>query len=261
MERLFSPCTRLHDILESQGSRSREPLQELDLDVSTEELLSFESGFTYADLYAVLGNEGPVAWLTPHAFVVPEYVRVAHCWMQLDDSCRSLFYVDGSERGIYAFSRSQEHLLEIYDGVLRLLAASVVHSVVLGKGSNPDSVLINAPTLAHLMEECQSLKVLTLERIALDENHCRVLGGYSRPGLKIELYSCAITSSGTSALAEVLGRNQGPAKLNHCEIDYSVLADGLRGNIVSRASGKTFPRTEKFLLLRTLSERTKVLLN
>jgi hypothetical protein len=31
-------------------------------------------------------------------------------------------------------------------------------------------------------------------------------------------------------LAEVLGRNQGPSKLYDCEIDYSVLANGLRGN-------------------------------
>jgi hypothetical protein len=31
-------------------------------------------------------------------------------------------------------------------------------------------------------------------------------------------------------LSEVLGRNQGPTKLNRCDIDISGLADGLRGN-------------------------------
>jgi hypothetical protein len=72
MERLFSPCTRLRDILESQGHLGPpETLQELNLDVSTAELLSAESAFTYADfLYAMLGNRNMMAWLTPHAAVV-----------------------------------------------------------------------------------------------------------------------------------------------------------------------------------------------
>jgi hypothetical protein len=35
---------------------------------------------------------------------------------------------------------------------------------------------------------------------------------------------------GASALEEILGRNQGPTKLEYCFIDYSVLANGLRGN-------------------------------
>jgi hypothetical protein len=80
------------------------------------------------------------------------------------------------------------------------------------------------------MEQCQSLKFLTLLGISLDEDHCRVLGAYSRPDLEITLDSCKVTSTGASALAEVLGRNQGPAKLDLCDIDNLVLADGLRGN-------------------------------
>jgi hypothetical protein len=64
----------------------------------------------------------------------------------------------------------------------------------------------------------------------MDENHCRVLGTYSRPDLKIELIHCKLTSTGASALAEVLGRNQGPTKLECCDVDNIVLADGLRGN-------------------------------
>jgi hypothetical protein len=80
------------------------------------------------------------------------------------------------------------------------------------------------------MEQCQSLKVLTLQYLELDENHCRVLGAYSRPGLKIELIHCTFTSAGTIALGEVLGRNQGPTSLDWCDIDDYVLANGLRGN-------------------------------
>jgi hypothetical protein len=69
-----------------------------------------------------------------------------------------------------------------------------------------------------------------LKDLELDEEQVHVLGVYSRPGLEIELIACKLTSAGTSALAEVLGRNQGPTNLYRCEIDYSLFANGLRGN-------------------------------
>jgi hypothetical protein len=232
MERLFSPCTRLHDILESVGRLEwfqghSEGLQELNLDVSTEELLSAERAFTYADLYAMLGNADTVAWLTPHAAVAREDGGAMYSWGWLDESCSFLFIVDGKE--INAFARSPEHSLEICDVVLRLLAASVVHSVDLRKFCTPGAV-INAPALVYLMEQCRSLKVLKLDRLALDEDHCLVLGAYSRPDLEIELIQCKLTSAGTSALAEILGRNQGPTRLELCNVNNFVVTDGLRGN-------------------------------
>jgi hypothetical protein len=239
MDRLFSPCTRLHDLIESQG-RLGIPgiLQELNLDVSTEELLSAERGFTYADLIAMSENGNTVVWLTPHASVARNYGRSWRFWGHLDESCHFNFHADGNH--IFALARSPEHLLEICDVVLRLLAASVVYSVIMQQ----DGALINSPTLAYLMEHCQSLKALTLDNLEMDENHCRALGAYSRPGLKIELKGCRITGVAAKALAEVLGRNQGPTKLQYCFIDNSILADGLRGN--SRL---------KTLRLRTSSNR------
>jgi hypothetical protein len=230
MENLFSPCTRFHDILleSHQGLRSREPLQELNLDVSTEVFLSAERGFTYADLYAMLGNESSVLWLNPHAAVV----RANERWMSLGRIMDDLFTfglkADGKEMIVLA--RSPEHRLEICDVVLRLLAASVVRSVVLAASRHDLS--INAPSLAHMMEHCQSLKTLSLKRLTLDENHCRVLDDYSRPGLEIEieLASCTITDAGARALAGILGRNQGLTRLDDCRIKLSILADGLRGN-------------------------------
>jgi hypothetical protein len=106
---------------------------------------------------------------------------------------------------------------------------SVVHSVRLSYWSTLYT-FINVPTLAHLMEHCQSLKVLSLVDLNMDEDHCRALGAYSRPDLEIEFDSCTITSAGASALAEVLGRNQGPTGVVHGDIDNLLLADGLRGN-------------------------------
>jgi hypothetical protein len=152
MERLFSPCTRLHVRLRNPGL-----FQELNLDVSTEELLSAERAFTYADLYAMLGNISTFAWFTPNATVGREYGGSATmAWRQLDESHRLCFRVDGKD--IIAAAHSSEHLLEICNIVLRLLAVSVVHSVRVVKRIRIDDPLINAPTLAYLMEQCQSSK-------------------------------------------------------------------------------------------------------
>jgi hypothetical protein len=267
MERLFSPCnTRLDDLVESIDrlgdfrfspgllqvpedssdddssqdydsidyvsidSSVLEYYRELNLNVSIEELLNAESSFTYADLYAMLGDEDTLLWLTPHAAVARDDGPMMEYWGScLDESIKLSFSADGED--IVALARSPEHLLEICDVILRLLVASVVHSVILGSiSSSSDTALINAPTLAYLMEQCESLRALTLRGLVLDENHCRVLGAYSKPGLEIELANCRITGAGASALAEVLRRNQGPTKLILCYIDNSLLADGLRGN-------------------------------
>jgi hypothetical protein len=227
---LFSPSTRLHDTLDSQGRlrHRHQLLQELNLDVSTEELLSAERGFTFADLYEMLESEDSIVWLTPHATVARRGGTAEHAWSQLDESCGFCCSVDDED--LIAFAFSPEHLLELSDVVLRLLAVSVVHEVdIYNNWSNTD-ILINPPTLAYLMEQCRSLKVLLLMNLRSDEDHIRVLGAYSRPDLEIVLRCCTITSAGASALVEVLGRNQGPTKLEWCTIDNFVLADGLREN-------------------------------
>jgi hypothetical protein len=220
MDDLFSSCTRMRDILVNRCLDPPEGLQELNLNLSTEELLSADRAFTYADLFAMLGNKSTVAWITPHTYVT--------YGMLLDGSCRSCFNADG--KVLCGLARSTEHLLEICDVILRLLAASVVHSVTLHNWYHRDGTMINAASLAYLMEQCLSLKALTLEHLKLDQDHCRVLGTYSRPDLEIVLDRCKLTSAGASALAEVLGRNQGPTKLVVCNVDNIVLADGLRGN-------------------------------
>jgi hypothetical protein len=232
MEHLFSPCTRLHAILENQDRleqfRGQHPelLQELSLDVSTEELLSATRAFSYADLYAMLINRTTIAWLTPHAAVVRKdgTALLFSNYLPYNFS----FHADGKDA--IALARSPEHLLEICNVVFRLLAVSVVHSVQFSSWSSLDGALINAATFAYFMEQCQSLKVLTLMNLEVDENQCRVLGDFSRPDLEIVLRLCTITSAGTSALAEILGRNEGPTQIDYCEIDNFVLADGLRGN-------------------------------
>jgi hypothetical protein len=170
-----------------------------------------------------------VAWLTPHAAIFREGERAVDFWNDLDiEFCRYCFCADGKD--IFAVARSAEHLLEICDVVLRLLAVSVVHLVEIETWGSPGGGSINASALAYLMERCQYLKVLSLNTMKIDENNCRVLGDYSRPRLEIILDCCKITSAGADALAEGFGRNQGPTKIDLCEIDNVVLANGLRGN-------------------------------
>jgi hypothetical protein len=198
-------------------------LQELNLDVSTEELLSADEAFTYyEDLYAMLGNESTVAWITPHT-AIAKGNRVLDSWRQVDELRYFRFNADGKE--LYGFARSTEHLLEICNVVLRLLAASVVHSVTLHNWYHRDTASINFASLAYLVEQCQSLKILKLLNIEMDESQIGVLRTFSRPDLKIELIDCKLTSTGTRALAEVLGRNQGPTKLDVCNVDNIVLAE------------------------------------
>jgi hypothetical protein len=232
MERLFSPCTRLRDMLESKGRRGPNELslQEIKLDVSAEDLLSAERAFTYVDLYAMLEKGITLAWLTPHTAVARDDGRVMSAWERsgMDEEWSIRFNADGND--IDAMATSPEHLMTICDVVLRVLAASVVHSVTLDNWNYRDGALINSASLAYLMEQCQSLKVLTLQHSAWDENHIHVLGVHSRPDLEIVLIRCNLTRAGTSALAEILGRNQGPTKLDRCDVDNIVLADGLRGN-------------------------------
>jgi hypothetical protein len=68
MERLFSPCTRLRNIFGRHGPHVL--LRELELDVSTEDLLSAERSLTYADFYAMLENRRTVTWMTPYGAVM-----------------------------------------------------------------------------------------------------------------------------------------------------------------------------------------------
>jgi hypothetical protein len=233
MEHLFSPCTRYQDIAASGGLNPPEALQELNLDVSTEEFLGSERAFTYRDLYRMLSDKNVAAWLTPFAAIARGGGSMARSWGQLDESQRRTLIVVVDGRSLFVFARSREHLLEICDILLRLLAASRVYSVLL---DNVDSrhydhgLLINAPTLAYVMEQCHSLKILSLKSLEMDEDQIRVLGAYSRPDLFIELSHFRLTDAGTSALAEVLGRNQGPTKVDFCGCDYLVVANGLRGN-------------------------------
>jgi hypothetical protein len=177
----------------------------------------------------MLCNRKLIAWLTPHAAVVSEYGRANFRNCHLQDFYFFRVNVNGKE--IHALTQSSGAFSEICDVFRRLLLADVreVHELDLRYYSHRDETFFDAATLAYLVDQCQSLKALKLEKVALDENHFRVLGDFSKPGLIIELTHCQITGD-AAVLTEVLARNQGPTKLDCCYMDYSVIANGLRGN-------------------------------
>jgi hypothetical protein len=78
----------------------------------------------------MLGNGETVAWLTPHAAIVRANGRAETYFYELRVGTGAF---NGDGKGMVAVGTSPEHLLEICDVVLRLLAATVVHSLVLGK--------------------------------------------------------------------------------------------------------------------------------
>jgi hypothetical protein len=111
--------------------------------------------------------------LTPRSAITHEYGR-ADKYSEGVSYDNFAFVVDG--KNIAAVAESPEHLLEICDVVLRLLATSVVHSVQLNKHNSLDGdTLINALSLAYLMEQCKSLKVLELWNLEMDKNHLLLL--------------------------------------------------------------------------------------
>jgi hypothetical protein len=234
MEQLFSPCTRYRDIAESQVGclefgGNPEGLRELNLDVSTEELLSAKRGFTYTDLYAVLGNDETVVWLTPHAAVMRGSGRANRC-------CSTILayrlFINADGKKLFVASSSPAARLEIFSvvGLLLTASASEVYELDIRNLCHPHDVFDIAPTIAYLMEQHHSLKFLSLSGLEIDDDQIRALGVVSRPGLGIKLAFCRISGASAVALAEVLQRNQGPTELMCCDVDNFNLADGLRGN-------------------------------
>jgi hypothetical protein len=127
MEHLFSPCNRLRDLVESRAHLEDysdlddiDSLQELDLDVSTEEFRSVKDA-TYADLYAMLEKHR-------YGLVVDTYALIREVGLRhsvgLEDDYIFRCGTDGET--IWLVLRGRLDLRCCF----RLLAASAVHSVV-----------------------------------------------------------------------------------------------------------------------------------
>jgi hypothetical protein len=191
--------------------------------MSTEDLLSSTRGLTFPySTYDILRKRLAIilwpSWLRCSLYAD----RSIYCCYEVNH-CRTtiVFNFTADGKGVCVRSFSEQHTLEFCAVLARLVTRCRVHSLVI------DTALIRSRTLSYLMEHCQSLKCLELRQVHLDEDDCRVLGEYSRPDLDIELIECRVEAT---ALAEILGRNRGPTKLDFCYVDNVVIADGLRRN-------------------------------
>jgi hypothetical protein len=109
------------------------------------------------------------AELTPHAAIMRANGRGLCHWRELRVSDRVLpLYFDADGQEMCAIALSTAALSEIVDDVLQLLAASVVHSIILKPWIPLAGTSINAASLAYLMEQCQSLKAVTLQKLNMD---------------------------------------------------------------------------------------------
>jgi hypothetical protein len=168
MELLFSPCTRFVSLFENQDNPMEyirdtfEHLQELNLDVSTEDFLSTERAFTYADLYAMLKSEETVLWFTLDTAIMRGACARGILWsLYLRFHNRFTFKVNGESMVVLA--RSLAALFEIVDVFHRLLVANASEVYDLEfRNSCFDGTFFSAASLAYLMEQCQNLKALTL---------------------------------------------------------------------------------------------------
>jgi hypothetical protein len=104
-------------------------------------------------LYAILGNGETVAWLTPHAAVALEEgendISLGGSWM----SHAASISIPTKQWSPWLTLPS---ICGDFDIVLRLMAASVVYSVILNRLSRMNDILISALTLAYMMEHCRS---------------------------------------------------------------------------------------------------------
>jgi hypothetical protein len=101
-----------------------EGLRELNLNVSTEELLSVKRAFTYADLYAMLGNDETVVWLTPHAAVMRHMRPNGRAQRCVPSLLAYRFSIDADGKDIFIVTSSPAARLEIFAFVGRLLAVN-----------------------------------------------------------------------------------------------------------------------------------------
>jgi hypothetical protein len=134
-------------------------------------------------------------WLTPNAYLVrPDGRAETFSNFVVEDAIHFRLNVDS--KVVVAVALGSEELSEIFNVVLRLLVVSVARSISFRGWSDTD-VVISAPSLAHLMEQCQSLKILSFSLVGpLNSDHCRVLGAYSRPDLQVILINCRLESAG-----------------------------------------------------------------
>jgi hypothetical protein len=101
--------------------------------------------------------------------------------------------------------------------------------------SNDSLLSVSEPTLASFFETRTSsngstLQQVTLERVTLNQGHCRALMSASNTSLALTLFQCTILEKGADAFVECLQSDCGPTELFNCTIGVRALTESLVGS-------------------------------
>lgn len=154
-------------------------------------------------------------------------------------SSRSSRCTSNHPRGLYVYASSRV----LRAGAAAATAAGICEFLV-GLVARSETVprvcfrcvssVFSARILAHFLAERQAhgchVKEVTLDTLALSEDHCRVLSTEDSPDLKIKLSTCVLEASAVETFCDCLQRCKGPTELYECRICAHVLARALRGN-------------------------------
>jgi hypothetical protein len=64
----------------------------------------------------------------------------------------------------------------------------------------------------------------------LSADQCRALATMSRLDVEVNICCCKLADDAAGAFVECLQSERGPVKLEHCDIDFRVLASALTSN-------------------------------
>jgi hypothetical protein len=244
MDAFFAPSTRFRDRYSDQYQEDFNNLVEVEL---TEECVAGEillhRGFTWKDFYSVAN--GKIVWINPDVFfdlslIGTRYQRDYRRFLTVSAGgleSNEVVNTGVFEVGVYA--SSIEFSTMACSILLQLLATCESRKITLVTGDDSYDFPVSGFAFSHfLIQSSHSLKILSMWRVRLNENHCHAIDASTRTDLEINLgMSCELTELGEIVLLESIRQNRGPTGLHRVNLNARRLADALRGN--SRVSTLT----------------------
>jgi hypothetical protein len=169
-----------------------------------------------------------VVWMTPDVYIRSRYLSVSDNPLVLVIGDDDLDW-ENSLR-VHVTPGMAAAATVTCDFLLRLLATSAQHNLYArGQNSWVASPLSGAG-LSLFFQECPScLCRVTLDYMALSEDHCRALATMSRFDVEVKISECRLMNDAAGAFIECLQSDRGPIQLIRCKIDSQILASALAG--------------------------------
>jgi hypothetical protein len=225
IEALFRPSTRFRDSHGNRRGGLPEAFTELELlpGLTIESVLA-RGVTTWENFRRFLHDK--VVWMTPDV-----YISCRGIYSTGDTLVLVLGRSDARTRMCVRVRSGAATAAAPCDFAVRLLAASELRSVYI-RGNVNIVPPVSGETLSRFFQESRScLHQVTLELMALSEDHCRALATMSRLDVELDLRKCSLLDDDAAGtFVEYLQSDRGPVKLGFCEIDSRVIANGLTGD-------------------------------